>query len=81
MKRTSAEFLDYYDEEVVSLLSEKYGFDAIAALRIFLDSETYAMLSDADLEMWDYPPVAIFDMWETEQITGNPRNSQYLRGQ
>jgi hypothetical protein len=80
MTRTSAEFLDYYDKEVVNLLSEKYGFSAIASLRAFFDSETYAMLSNADLEMWDFAPAAIFDMWETEQITGNPRNSQYLRG-
>lgn len=49
------------------------------ALRIFLNSETYKLLSDAELEMWEFGPAAIFDMWENEKITGNPRNSLYLR--
>jgi hypothetical protein len=39
------------------------------------------MLSDPSLEMWDFGYPAIFDMWETEQITGDPRNSVYIRGE
>jgi hypothetical protein len=39
------------------------------------------MLADSELEMWDFAPPAIFDIWETEQITGEPRNSQYLRSE
>lgn len=80
MKTTSAEILDYYDEEVVKLISEKYGFDQITALRKFLNSETYDMLATPDLAMWQFGPPAIFDMWESEKITGDPRNSIYLRG-
>lgn len=38
------------------------------------------MLLDDDLKMWHFSPLAIFDMWENEQATGNPRNSLYLRG-
>lgn len=79
MKKTSAEVLDYYDEEVIKLLTEKYGLSQLEALRRFLSSETYAMLSDSELEMWDFGPAAILDMWESEQITGDPRNSLYLR--
>lgn len=78
--RMDAEVLDYYDEEVVKLISEKYGFSQMEALRRFLDSETYLMLADAQMQMWDFGPAGIFDMWESEKITGNPRNSLYLRG-
>ena len=79
MKKMSAEILDYYDQEIVKMISEKYGFDQMDALRKFLTSETYKMLSDSELEMWEFAPAAIFDMWESEQITGEPRNSLYLR--
>ena len=80
VKKTSAEILDFYDESVVNLIVEKYGFEPMVALRKFLLSETYGMLADSELEMWDFGAPAIFDMWESEQITGNPRKSLYLRG-
>ena len=79
MKNTSVEILDYYDEEVIKMITEKYGFEQMQALRIFLNSETYKLLSDAELEMWEFGPAAIFDIWENEMITGYPRNSLYLR--
>ncbi len=79
MKKTPVEILDFYDEEITGLISTKYGFTPIDSLRRFLNSETFTMLNDAELEMWDFAPLAIFDMWETEQVTGNPRNSVYLR--
>lgn len=50
------------------MMTEKYGFEQMQAFRIFLNSETYKLLSDAE-----------FDMWENEKISGNPRNSLYLR--
>jgi hypothetical protein len=37
------------------------------------------MLTDEELEMWDFISFGIFNMWEAEQITGNPRNSLYIR--
>lgn len=79
MRKTPAEVLDFYDEEIVKMISEKYAYTQMDSLRMFLNSETYKMLSDAELEMWDFGPAAIFDMWENEQITGEPRNSLYLR--
>lgn len=48
-------------------------------MRSFIFSKTYKMLSDSELEMWDFSPFGIFDMWEAEQVTGDPRNSLYLR--
>ncbi len=51
-----------------------------AALRRFLFSETYKMLADPKLEMWEFCPDVIMELWECEQITGNPRNSIYIKG-
>ena len=39
------------------------------------------MLEDSDLAMWEFSARAIFDMWEVEQITGDPRNSVHLRSE
>ncbi len=71
--------LNYYNKEIVNKIRIKYGVDSMDALRMFLSSQTYQMLADEKLEMWDFSPIGIFDMWESEQITGNPRNSLYLR--
>jgi hypothetical protein len=68
----------YYAKEVVRMIYEKYNMNAIDALRRFLGSESYAMLEDPELEMLDIPPIGVFDMWEVEQITGDPRNSLYI---
>ena len=69
----------YYNKEIVNRIRIKYGVDLMNALRMFLSSQTYQMLTDEKLEMWKFSPIGIFDMWESEQITGNPRNSLYLR--
>ena len=71
--------LDYYDKAVSLEISSKYGYSLMESLRKFLFSKTYKMLSNPKLEMCEFIPHGIFDMWEAEQITGNPRNSLYLR--
>lgn len=78
-QETMALILPFYDEKVTEMIMNKYGYGFIDALSKFLSSETYAMLIDVSLEMWDFSPFGIFDMWEVEQITGNPRNSLYIR--
>ncbi len=79
MKKEMVFILSFYNEKVSQMIVEKYGVEPLSALRKFLFSETYRMLTDEELEMWDFSPFGIFDMWEVEQITGNPRNSLYLR--
>ena len=54
MRKTSAEILDYYDEEVVKMISEKYNLEQMKALREYLQSETYSMMTDSELEMWEF---------------------------
>lgn len=71
--------LDYYNREVVTMISEKYNYEPMTALRKFLYSKTYRMLSNPKLEMWEFSPLGIFDIWESEQVTGDVRNSLYLR--
>lgn len=79
MIREMPEILTFYSEKVSEMIMQKYGLDPFAALRKFLNSQTYRMLEDADLEMWDFSPLGIFDMWEAEQVTGSPQASLYLR--
>ena len=71
--------LSSYVKDLTKKISDKYGLAPMDSLRRFLFSETYAMLTDESLEMWEFSSNGIFDMWETEQITGTPRNSLYLR--
>ncbi len=72
-------FLDYYDKEIITMITEKYGYSYMEALKKFLNSKTYNMLRDVELEMWEFGCPAIFEMWECEQITGSPLQSSYLR--
>ena len=79
MKDEMIFILTFYNEKVSQMIVDKYGVEPLSAHRRFLYSETYKMLTNVELEMWDFSPLGIFDMWEAEQITGNPRNSLYLR--
>ncbi len=71
MNKLDSEELFLYDREIVKLIKEKYNISAMTAFRKFVNSETYKMLENKDL--------AIFDMWEAEEVTGSPLNSVYLR--
>ena len=73
--------LQYYDKSVIRRIMDKYGMSQMDAARAFLTSETHAMLEDAELAMWEFSERAIFDMWESERVTGDPRNSAYLRSE
>ena len=79
MNRVPPDMLDYYDEEVVRRIVEKYGYDEREALSLFLLSQTYQMLANPDMAMWQFGPGGIFNIWESERITGSPQRSAYLR--
>lgn len=79
MNRLPVEVLDYYDEAVVRLIIDKYGYNEREALELFLNSQTYGMMIDKRMQMWQFGPEGIFNIWESEKITGSPRNSAYLR--
>lgn len=78
---TIADINAFYDKKITQLIVDKYGMPPIKALELYLNSETYRMFTDPQLKMTDFAPHALFDMWESEQITGDPRNSIYIRGE
>lgn len=71
--------LDFFDRQVTEMIIEKYGIDEMEAIKKFLKSKTYQMLLDTETEVYKMSPRIVFDMWESEMVTGNPRNSQYIR--
>ena len=71
--------LDYYDREVSQMICQKYGLSIMEAYKKFMFSKTYEMLSNPELQMWDFSCFGIFDRWEAEQRTGDPRDSIYIR--
>lgn len=79
MTKIPVRTIDFFDRKVAWQIIEKYGIDEMDAVRRFIESETYQMLNDSELEIYKMSPRIVFDMWESEQVTGNPRNSQYLR--
>lgn len=81
MKRLEPEITDYYNNEVVMMIADKYGYSQMEALRVFVTSKTHEMLENEDCGMTAFGAGAIFDIWEAERVTGNPRNSVYIRGE
>lgn len=81
MTKTPCFSLDYYDKSVVQMIMDKYGLRQMDASRAFLTSKTHAMLEDPEMGMWEFSGRAIFDIWEAEQVTGDPRNSAYIRSE
>ena len=81
MTKTLYFAVDYYDRHVIQRIIEKYGMEPMEATRGFLKSRTHEMLEDAECGLWSFPERAVFDMWEAEAVTGDPRNSAYIRGE
>ncbi len=81
MKRLEPEIIDYYNSEVVLMIAEKYGYTLMDALREFVFSKTHEMLENEDCGLTSFGAGAVFEMWESEKVTGDPRNSIYIRGE
>ena len=56
---------------------EKYGYTRMEALRKFIFSSTHRVLEDIDNGLYSFGCHGIFDIWECEIVTGDPRNSLY----
>lgn len=80
MNRTRPSILQNIDASVAREIAQSRGVSDMDGLRMFMSSETHRMLEDDDLRLWYFSPLAIFDMWENEIATGDPRNSLYIRG-
>ena len=80
IKRTRASILQNFDPEVAEQIAKSRAIPLMDGLRLFLNSETHEMLVDDILKLWYFSPLVLYDMWENEIATGDPRNSLYLRG-
>lgn len=81
MKRLEPEIIDYYNGEVVQMIVEKYGYSQMEALRLFVLSKTHEMLENEECGLTSFGAGAVFEIWENEKVTGDPRNSVYIRGE
>ncbi len=81
MNKTLYFILKYYDKQVIQKIIDKYSIEPMEAAKRFLTSETHSLLEDADNGLCAFSECAVFDMWEAEQITGDLRNSVYIRGE
>lgn len=81
MKRLEPEIIDYYNGEVVPMIEEKYGYSQMEALRLFVMSKTHEMLENEECGLTSFGAGAVFEMWENEKVTGDPKNSVYIRGE
>ena len=81
MNRLEPEIIDFYDHEVIQMIAEKYGYSQMEAMRQFIFSRTHELLENADTGMTSFGAGAVFDIWEAEKVTGDPRNSIYIRGE
>lgn len=79
MKRLEPEIIDYYDNEVVMMIAEKYALSPMNALKSFVSSKTHEMLENEECGMIDFGAKAIFEIWECEKVTGDPKKSVYIR--
>lgn len=81
MKRLEPEIVGYYDNEVVMMITEKYGLSQMDAFKSFVSSKTHQMLENEECGMTDFGAGAIFEIWECEKVTGDPKKSVYIRGE
>lgn len=79
MTRTDPVILDHYNRCVVQRIIDKYDMEPLEAASRFLTSQTHAMLEDPKCAMWEFSERAIFEIWEVEQIIGDPHKSVYIR--
>jgi hypothetical protein len=79
MKWTKSDYMYFFDRWLIPMIAEEYGFDEEKAMRLFIDSQTYKLLSDEETKLFRESPLVIFDMYKAEYNTGDPRNSSYIK--
>ena len=79
MKWTKSDYLFFFNRWLVPMIAEKYDVDEEKALRLFVNSQTYKMLEDEETKLFRESPLVIFDLFEAEQQTGDPRHSSYIK--
>ena len=80
MKRISSDMLYFFDSWLIPKISEEYKISEETAMKNFIYSETYNMLSDYSMKLFIESPLVIFDMYKSEKEKGSPRESSYIKG-
>lgn len=80
MSKTDAGIIGNIEMELCKLIAKRNHISELDALRLFMKTKTYQMLIDDETKLWHFAPLVIYDIWENEELTGDPGNSLYLRG-
>ena len=54
MTRTDPVILEHYNRCIVKRIIDKYDMEPLEAARMFLTSQTHAMLEDPECAMWEF---------------------------
>ena len=79
IKWKKSDYLYFFDTWLVPMIVEAYNIDEQKAMRLFINSQTYQLLSDETTKLFRESPLVIFDLFKAEHETGNPRNSTYIK--
>jgi hypothetical protein len=79
MKLKKSEYLFFFDRWVIPMIAGEYKIDEEKAVRWFIHSQTYQMLSDEETKLFCESPLVILDLFKNECETGDPRNSTYIK--
>ena len=78
MKANDLVIIEPIIEKIVEKIAAEKKISFIEATDLFYHSQTYDMLTNPELYIWDLSDKVLYNVWLTEQETGNPRNSIYL---
>ena len=79
MNRQEPDIIDFYNSQVVKMIMDKYGYSELEAVKQFVFSKTHELLENTDCGMTSFGAGDVLEIWEAEKITGDPRNSVYIR--
>ncbi len=80
MKQDDLVIVEPIIEKLIQMIAAGDRLTPLEAMDRFYHSQTYEMLITPELYLWDFSDRAIYDMWMSEQRTGDPRNSLYIAG-
>jgi len=55
---------------MVEIIKEKRNLDELAAAKLFVESEVYALLEKEETKLWHYSPLTLYNMLVSEIEAG-----------
>lgn len=56
--------------QVIDIITQEEHLSDVVSIRLFYQSETYALLEKEETKIWHYSPLTIYHIWKIEQETG-----------